>query len=165
MQLVGMMVVVGIGAGFTSWSGPQALPSTQSEPRHIMVDPGELEWRPLPKEWTEGTPPPGFDPVGRTEVAIVSGDPSREGAPFVIRLRSTPGTRLPVHWHPTDEHITVLSGTWCVGVGDRFDERACTDMPAGSYVFVPKGSRHFAVARGNVVQIHGIGPFRVVFVK
>jgi quercetin dioxygenase-like cupin family protein len=165
MQLTRMIVMVAIGAGFTSSSRSDAGLSTQSATTHMMVDPSGLEWRPLPKEWTEGAPPPGFDPVGRTEVAIVSGDPTREGALYVIRLRSTPGTRLPVHWHPNDEHITVLSGTWCVGMGDRFDEGACRDMPAGSYVFVPNGSRHFAVARGTVVQIHGIGPFKAVFVK
>jgi quercetin dioxygenase-like cupin family protein len=165
MQLTRAIVVMAIGGGL-GWAthAPTSRP-IQVETTHLMVDPGDLEWRPLPKEWTEGAPPPGFDPVGRTEVAIVSGDPLREGAPYVIRLRSTPGTRLPVHWHPKDEHITVLSGTWCGGMGDRFDERACRDMPAGSYVFVPKGSRHFAVSRGNVVQIHGVGPFKAVFVQ
>ena len=165
MQFMRVMVMVAIGTGLTSSSRTHASLATQSAPTHMMVDPSGLEWRPLPKEWTEGAPPAGFDPVGQTDVAILSGDPSREGAPYVIRLRSTPGTRLPVHWHPNDEHITVLSGTWCAGMGDRFDEGACRDMPAGSYVFVPKGSRHFAVARGNVVQIHGIGPFKAVFVR
>ena len=83
----------------------------------------------------------------------------------MIRIRSTPGTQLPPHWHPIDENITVLSGVFCVGMGDKFDEHACRDMPAGSYIVMPKGMHHFAVAKGDVVQAHGIGPFKIYWVK
>jgi quercetin dioxygenase-like cupin family protein len=163
MRSARAVLAVAVGLGHVWSADAQSGPSTRESSPHVIVAPGALRWQPLPQEWTEGMPPAGFDPVGRTEVAIVSGDPATEGAPYVIRLRSTPGTRLPVHWHRNDEHITVLSGTWCVGMGDTFDETACRDLPAGTYIFVPKGMRHFAVARGNVVQIHGIGPFKAVF--
>jgi quercetin dioxygenase-like cupin family protein len=131
---------------------------------HLVVAPDALKWQPLPPTWADGPPPPGFT-MGQTEVAFIQGDPNKEGASFVFRLRSTPGTQLPPHWHETDEHITVMSGTWCVGMGDKFDANACRNMGAGAYIFLPKGMRHFAIAKGDVVQIHGIGPFKIHWVK
>ena len=50
----------------------------------------------MPKEWVEGTRPPGFK--GRSEVALLQGDPTREGVPYVIRIRSTLGSQIPPHW-------------------------------------------------------------------
>ena len=127
---------------------------------HIQVKPDAISWQPVPQSWADGPPPAGFT-LGKSEVAIIQGDPTKEGAPFVIRIRSTPGTQLPPHWHDTDENITVLSGVFCVGTGEKFDQHACQDMSAGSYIVMPKGMRHFAVAKGDVVQVHGIGPFRI----
>ena len=132
--------------------------------RHVTVAPEEITWQPIPPSWADGPPPPGYT-LGHSEVAIIEGDPTKEGMPFVIRIRSTPGTQLPPHWHPIDENITVLSGVFCVGMGDRFDEHACRDMPAGSYIVMPKGMHHFAIAKGDVVQAHGVGPFKIHWVK
>ena len=131
---------------------------------HVIVDPASITWRPIPPGWADGPPPAGYS-LGQSEVAIIDGDPTKEGVPFVIRFRSAPGTQLPPHSHPIDEHITILSGVWCVGMGDRFDEHACRDLPAGSYLVIPKGMSHFAVAKGSVVQLHGIGPFKIHWVK
>ena len=131
---------------------------------HVMVAPEEIKWQPIPPDWADGPPPPGYT-LGHSEVAIIEGDPTKEGSPFVIRIRSTPGTQLPPHWHPIDENITVLSGVFCVGTGDKLDEGACRDMPAGSYIVMPKGMHHFAIAKGDVVQAHGIGPFKIHWVK
>jgi len=58
-----------------------------------------------------------------------------------------------------------FSGVSCVGMGDRFDEHARRDMPAGSYIVMPKGMHHFAIAKGDVVQAHGVGPFKIHWVK
>ena len=39
-------------------------------------------------------------------------------------------------------------------------------MPAGSYGMLPKQMRHFALSRGEtVVQVHGIGRFKVIYVN
>jgi quercetin dioxygenase-like cupin family protein len=132
-----------------------------------MVMPDQIKWQPLPPEWADGPPPSAqaAAATGASEVAILQGDPTKEGAPFVIRIRSAPGTRIPPHWHPIDENITVLSGVFCVGAGDKLDESACRDMPAGSYMVLPKGMHHFAVAKGDVVQAHGVGPLKIYWVK
>ena len=149
--------------------GASTIAQTQSAPRraspdHLVVDPGAIKWQSLPPSWADGPPPAGYS-LGQSEVAILQGDPTKEGASFVLRIRSTPGTQVPPHWHEIDENITVLSGVWCVGMGDKLDEHACRDMPAGSYIVLPKGMHHFAVAKGDVVQVHGVGPFKIHWVK
>lgn len=135
---------------------------TASAGAHALLAPDALQWRPLPPTWIVGALPPGVRI--RTEVAIVHGDPEQAGAPFVVRLRSPGNSVLPVHWHAFDENVTVLSGLWCVGTGDRIDPKACTDMPAGSFIFIPKRMHHWAVTKDNIVEVHGVGPFRTYLV-
>jgi anti-sigma factor ChrR (cupin superfamily) len=158
------IMLLSLGCAVYVGAQTKASKATDALAAHIQVKPDAISWQPVPQNWADGPPPAGFT-LGKSEVAIIQGDPTTEGAPFVIRIRSTPGTQLPQHWHDTDENITVLSGVFCVGTGENFDRHACQDMPAGSYIVMPKGMRHFAVAKGDVVQVHGIGPFRIHWVK
>ena len=99
-------------------------------------------------------------------MAVVSGDPDKTGAPFVIRIKNPDGSKVPPHWHPTDEHITVLTGTFVVGMGSTFDPAGGQELTVGSYMLVPKQMPHFATAKGDVIiQVHGIGPFRIIWVN
>ena len=117
---------------------------------HVMVGPAALNWRPT---------------ANGVSVATVSGSPDTPGAPFVVRLKLAGGTRVPPHWHPMDEHLTVLSGTFYMGVGEKFDESTAMALTAGSYASMPKDVRHFGwTGVETVVQIHGVGPFRTYFV-
>jgi quercetin dioxygenase-like cupin family protein len=133
-------------------AGPAGNQARQSAPAgHPVVRPGDVTWKPLR---------PG------AEIAVVSGDPNQAGAPFVMRFRYRGAVRVPPHWHPTDEHITVLSGTFVVGMGERFDESSGMELPAGAYAFVPSKMAHFAWTKSDtVVQIHGIGPFTINYVN
>src|SRR5262249_37745246 len=103
-------------------------PGEKTAGAQILLAPHARKGGPMPKEWVEGTRPPGFK--GHSEVAILQGDPSRPGAPYVIRIRSTLGSQIPPYWSSDDESITVLSDTLCLGLGTTFDEKACTDFPA-----------------------------------
>ena len=97
---------------------------------------------------------------------MISGSPNTEGSPFVVRLKLANGVRVAPHWHPVDEHITVVTGTFYMGMGEKFDESLATEMPSGSYGLMPKEMRHFAWARGEtIVQIHGVGPFKTYWVE
>src|SRR5437660_406810 len=78
--------------------------------------------------WREG--PPSL-PKGAM-IAVLEGDPSKEG-PFVFRIKLPDGYRVPPHTHPKTERVTVLSGTFNIGMGDRFDEKATRAMTAGTY--------------------------------
>jgi len=110
-----------------------------------------LEWTPLIK---------GCD------LASVDGELIAEGAPFVLRLRCADGAKIPAHWHPTDENVTVLKGTLLVGMGETFDEAKLQAMNVGNFVSVPKEMRHFAMSKGEtIVQVHGVGPFEANWVN
>ena len=118
---------------------------------HKIVHFGDLKWTPIIK---------GCD------VASVDGDMNAEGTPFVLRLRCADGSKIPAHWHPTDENVTVLKGTLLVGMGETFDESKMQTMNVGNFVSMPKEMRHFAMSKGEtIVQVHGAGPFKVNWVN
>jgi anti-sigma factor ChrR (cupin superfamily) len=118
---------------------------------HKIVHYGDLKWTPIIK---------GCD------LASVSGDSEVEGAPFVVRLRCVDGAKIPAHWHPTDENVTVLKGTFLVGMGETFDEAKLQTMNVGNFATMPKEMRHFGACKGEtIVQVHGAGPFKVNWVN
>ena len=93
---------------------------------------------------------------------VIYGDPEAVGEPFVMRIRELPGTIIPPHKHPVDEHITVIQGTIYFGVGDKFDRAAMKEIKAGGYAFIPKGQTMFGyIPDGAIVQVHGVGPFHI----
>ena len=106
-------------------------------------------------KWLDG--PPTL-PAG-TKLAILSGDPSADG-PFTVRVRFPAGARIAPHWHPTDEHVTVLAGTIAVGMGRAWNGKAMSDLSPGSYVVTAATMPHFALARtATTIQVSGLGPF------
>jgi quercetin dioxygenase-like cupin family protein len=137
--------------------GPSALAAqapTASSRQAIVVATGTETWGPAP-----AILPPG------AELAVLEGDPTKTG-PYTMRLRMADGYRIPPHFHPADEHVTVLSGTFMVGMGERFDGTALKTLPAGTFGMIPTGMRHFAQAKGaTVLQLHGIGPWGLTYVN
>ena len=124
-------------------------------PSHVLITPGDVHW---------GAPPPVFEQKG-AQFAVLSGDPGKDG-PFVVRLKMMPGYRIAPHWHPTDEHVTVLSGTFMLGMGETFNRVTMKDYTGGSYVLLPTDMRHYAMAKTPcVVQVHGMGPFAITYVN
>jgi quercetin dioxygenase-like cupin family protein len=117
----------------------------------------------LPTEIKWGPAPPALPPGA--QAAVLAGDPGKEGV-FVIRIKFPAGYRIPAHWHPTDELVTVLSGSCQVGMGDKFDAASLQTYPAGSFVTIAKEMRHYAQAKGPVViQVTGMGPFVLTYVN
>ena len=116
---------------------------------------------PAEVKWKDG---PGSLPAG-AKFAVLEGDPAKEG-PFVMRLWLPDGFRIPPHWHPKVERVTVVSGTFNLGMGEKFDQSATREMPAGTFGFWPAGMRHFAWAKGEtVLQLHGTGPWMITYVN
>jgi quercetin dioxygenase-like cupin family protein len=117
--------------------------------------------RPMQLEWTDG--PPSLPPGAR--FAVLEGDPKAEG-PFTMRITLPDGYRIPPHTHPKTERLTVISGTFRLGMGDTFVADKMIDLPAGTYGFWPAGMKHYASARGEtVVQLHGIGPWQINYLN
>lgn len=100
-------------------------------------------------------------PMSR-DVEVIHGDPDVAGKPFVLRIRELPGTIIPPHKHPVDEHITVVQGTIYFAVGEKFDRAALQQIKTGGYAFIPQGSTMFGyIPDAAIVQVHGVGPFRI----
>src|SRR5437763_814547 len=90
-------------------------------------------------KWKDG---PASLPAG-AKLAVLEGDPAKEG-PFVMRLLLPDGYRIPPHVHPKAERLTVLAGTFNIGMGDKFDPKAGREMPTGTFGTWPAGMKHFA---------------------
>jgi hypothetical protein len=95
----------------------------------------------------------------------VSGDPTKEGAPFVIRIHAEAGYIIMPHTHAVDENIVVVKGSWALGMGERFNRDALEPMEVGDYGFAAKQMAHFAFSKSDtIIQVHGIGPFTTQWV-
>jgi quercetin dioxygenase-like cupin family protein len=137
--------------------GPQsasAAANRSGSSGHAMGHDDQLQWGPAPPIF-----PPG------AQFAVVQGDPSVAGSIFTVRLRFPNGYILPPHRHPTDEHVTVLRGTFLVGLGENFSARDLVAIKEDGFITAPAGMAHFASARGMTeVQVHAIGPFQLTYV-
>lgn len=132
-----------------------ALSQEIGEPRpHAIVElPGAIEWQPAPASLPDGA-----------QVVVLDGDPSQEG-PFTMRLRMPDGYRIPPHFHPSAERVTVISGTFRVGMGESFDDSAATALGPGAYAALAPGVAHFARADGEtVIQLNNTGPWTLTYV-
>jgi len=120
---------------------------------HLILSPDQIEWKDAPTAL-----PPG------AQVANLRGDPAQPGL-FTMRLKFPENYQIAAHWHPADEHATVLSGTLHIGVGEKFDAAKTDAVSAGSLMVMPAKTNHFAWTDGEVVlQLHGMGPWQVNYV-
>jgi quercetin dioxygenase-like cupin family protein len=119
---------------------------------HQMVRPDDLKWTDVP------TLPPG------AKVAVIEGPPS-EAVPFMMRLKFPANYKIPAHWHPAIEHLTVLSGTFNMGIGDKLDMTKTKALSSGGVMIIQPKIPHFAWTKEEVmVQVHGVGPWGVTYV-
>ena len=99
------------------------------------------------------------------KIAVLEGDAGKEG-PFVFRVKAPDGYRIPPHTLPQMERVTVISGQFNTGMGDKFDEKALRPMSAGTYGFWDTSMKHFVQIKGEtVVQFHGQGPWSIQYVN
>jgi quercetin dioxygenase-like cupin family protein len=121
--------------------------------KHQVALPDELKW-----EDAKALPP-------GAKVAVLEGDPQKEGF-FTMRIKLPAGYKIPPHTHPCPERVTVLSGTFHLGQGEKFDDKAGKALPAGSYTSMPPGMRHYAWSEGEtVLQLSTIGPWGITYVN
>src|SRR5262245_57171885 len=85
---------------------------------HAIVTPDRLAWKPL---------------IPGVEMAVVSGDPDRKGGLYVIRIRAKGEVRVPPHWHPTDEHVTVLAGSFLMARGEKYEASKLIELKPGAH--------------------------------
>ena len=140
---------VALDAPSTTTPLPAALPADQSET--VSRTGGALAWSDFA--------PPGFPPGGK--ISVLHGDPFSPGQ-FVLRLKLPDGYQIPLHWHPTGEYVTVITGVFLFGMGNSLESSTSRAFNPGDFVYIPPRQPHFAQARGEtVVQITGNGPFQL----
>jgi quercetin dioxygenase-like cupin family protein len=130
--------------------GPHA--RAQHAGAHIMLDPSELTWNDLPSL-------PGV------KISVIEG-PLNQAVPIMFRLKFPPNFKVPPHWHPGIEHITIISGTLHMGIGDAFDASKTRALKPGSISIMQPGTHHYVWTDEETIgQIHSIGPWSVNYVN
>jgi quercetin dioxygenase-like cupin family protein len=126
----------------------------EDKSKPMALTPAEINWQAQ-----------GGLAVGGIEQANLVGDPNKPG-PYTIRLKFPAGYRLAPHTHPDYREVTILSGTWNTGYGDKFNETALKALPAGSFYTEPANIPHFVEVREPVViQVSGTGPSGRAFIN
>jgi quercetin dioxygenase-like cupin family protein len=119
-------------------------------PVHSAAD---VKWGPVP---------PVLPPAAK--IAVLEGNPFASGV-YTLRLQMPDGYTVPPHFHPTDEMVTVISGTLLFADGDSVDRNATQALDTGGFATAPANMHHYVIARGpTVVQVHGMGPFAITYV-
>ena len=127
-------------------------PAAKTE--HTVYAAADLKWGPAPPSLPAGA-----------QAAILEGDSGKAG-PFTIRLKTPAGYKVPPHTHPTAEGITVISGTFALGHGPKFDEATAQEMAPGAFAIMPAGMQHYAWCKTEcVIQVHSTGPFEINYVN
>jgi hypothetical protein len=125
---------------------------TPTPPTANNLDPKVLAYK-LPDQipWKD-------DPIG-AKMAVLQGDPGKPGL-YVVLVKWTPHHMSRPHWHPNDRFISVISGTWWVGTGARFDPDKTVPLPAGTFVTHFGKQIHYDGAKDSeaVLEIVGEGP-------
>lgn len=119
---------------------------------YTAVMPSDIKWNDAPS----------IGPGAKT--AVIDGDPKSSGS-FVMRLKLPPKSKIGVHTHPSDENVTILSGTLYFAAGDKFDAKAAKPFGPGSYFSIGKGKPMFAYTKDKetVIQLNGIGPWGLTY--
>jgi Domain of unknown function (DUF4437) len=121
---------------------------------HGMLTAAEIAWKDGPASLPKGA-----------KVAVLEGNPAEPGL-FTIRLKFPDGYRIAPHWHPAVERVSIIAGTFQLGMGETFDQSKAKALPAGSFVFMAPKMAHFAWVEGEtVVQLTGEGPWGITYLN
>jgi quercetin dioxygenase-like cupin family protein len=120
----------------------------------VIVNAQEIKWGPAPPSIPSGA-----------QAAVLYGDPGKEGL-FSLRLKLPKGYAIPPHTHPKPEIVTVISGTFRLGMGETADKSKGRALPAGSFFALSPGMAHFAYAdEDTVIQLNSTGPWGLTYVN
>ena len=141
-----------IGAVALAGVASTALAQTMDE--HKIVSPDKIEWGP-----GSAALPPG------AEAALLFGDPTKEEL-YANRVKYPAGYSIPPHTHPIREVITVLSGTFGLGMGETADRSKVQPLPAGSFFVLPPGTAHYVfIDEETIIQQNTIGPSGITYIN
>lgn len=150
-----MRTLLVLGVVCLAASVAQAQTANKSNEAHaIVVHANDIDWGPAPEILPAGA-----------RAALIEGDPAKPGL-FTLRLSLPAGYQIPPHYHPVWEHVTVVQGSFKVGMGDTFDNSGGVTLKTGSFGALPPGMRHYAwTTEQTVLQIHAEGPWQLIYVN
>jgi quercetin dioxygenase-like cupin family protein len=132
--------------------------------KHATAKPASSMAKAAPGEDFKWGPAPAIFPTG-AQMAVLQGNPGGTEM-FTVRLRFPNGYKIAPHTHPTDEHVTVISGHFKVGMGDTANAKSMMTLKPGAFVTAPANKSHYASAVGpTVVQVSAMGPFAMTYVN
>jgi len=147
--MAAFVIIIGL-----AMAGDEKAEHAMTQPAHVMITDAELKWTDGPKSLPAGA-----------KMAVLEGDPAAAGL-FTLRFKLPADYKVPAHWHPADEHVTVLAGSFSMGLGEKFDEKALKELPLAGFAVMPTGVRHFAWSKdGATIQLHGMGPWGINYVN
>ena len=122
----------------------------KNQGRHVRISAGDFKWFPAPPSVPRGA-----------KIAVLEGDPKKPGI-STFRLKLPAGYKVPPHWHPADERVTVISGVFALGTGEDWDDSTVQEYPAGSFTVMPPRHGHYAAAKTDtVIQLTIVGPWGI----
>jgi len=158
------LVLFGAAIAFAAVSTVRAADEAAKKPaaHKMAAASGKMEMA-TPDEMKWGDAPPMLTPGAK--LAVLEGNPSGTGY-YTVALKVPDGYKIMPHWHPKTERVTVISGDFHAGMGDKMDEAGSKDFPPGSFISIPANMHHFAFTKGEtVVQISGQAPFKLTYVN
>jgi quercetin dioxygenase-like cupin family protein len=148
-----VLLALGLAAGLFGSLVVLGQEEEKSKKEHTILTSADLKWKEGPDALPSGA-----------KAVVLEGSPKTEDL-FHLRLRFPAGYKIPPHWHPGTERVTVISGSAKLGLGDRFDESKMKPLQAGSFFSLPPRTAHFVtVTEDTVIQLSTIGPWDVKYV-
>ena len=136
-----------VGLGFAAAVTLTTARATDLNPAAIKIQmPDQIKWE---------------DDMKRGEsTAVLAGDPDKAGGIYVELVKWHAGHMSRPHFHPNDRFITVISGTWWVGTGPKFDPSTTKPLGPGSFATHYGKQVHWDGAKDEdvVLEIVGEGP-------
>lgn len=146
------LALIALACAASQLSTVAAHPSSHQQ---NIFTPDTIPWGPAPPFLAPGA-----------QLAVLEGDPTASSGDFTIRLKMPDGYQIAPHFHPQRENVTVLSGTFKVGMGDEFNKAKMAAFTAGSFAFLDPDMHHYALACGEViVQVHGMSPLQFNYIN
>lgn len=138
-----LLAATALGAG-SVWSAGEG---------YTIVTPADLKWTDV------ASLPPG------AKMALIEGQMSEAG-PITARLKLPANYRIPPHWHPAVERVTVLTGTFNYGMGDTVDMGKTMPLGPGALIIMaPKMNHYVWTKEETVIQLNAIGPWGITYVN
>lgn len=150
--LMGLLLAVLIGS--ISFAKMEKGMTHSGTPGHTILTVDQLKWMGAPSALPSGA-----------QIAILEGNPMKSG-PYTMRILAPANYRVPPHWHSELEHVTVVSGTFYLGLGDKFDTTKGKELTTGSFAVMHPKVKHYAwTTEETVIQLHGIGPWNIHYIN